>query len=146
MIAFPRCDERTIREQKFKYINTCKFLNLVSKHLSNIESCKHVEYRMEIYSEYDDGYKFNSNVRIFPDVYHRKESDKDTVVDHVLKYHMPELVKEFAESNIVLDSSKLIIGEYIYRMSFNNKRRKWIKLSTKPPIVIVHMKEKGEIL
>lgn len=104
--------------------NTKMLLNLIASHLSTRKCCKGKEYVLTLSGNIPKGYSFNTEVQLFPDKYHRKSSDKSSAIFHILKYHMPYIcncVYEILESNIVP-------GTYVYRLSIDKKRRKWVRL------------------
>ena len=105
------------REENTKYL-----LQLIANHLSSRECCRKKEYQLEISDKYPSGYSFDMEVYVFPDRYHRKESDKDAVVRHILQNHMTHICDE--NYSMLLDT--VIPGVYIYKLSVDEKRRKWI--------------------
>lgn len=107
---------------KDKAYNTKLLLTLISSHLSGRDCCNGREYTLTLSSKYPSGYSFDTEVYVFPDRYHRKESDKDSVIVHVLKNHISEICDE--DLNILLEL--VIPGTYVYRLSIDGRRRKWV--------------------
>ena len=97
---------------------TQAILYQISKHLSSRKSCKEIEYVVEMQNS-ESGPRINMfpYVRVFPDTYHRKQIYEDSVVTHVLKYHVHIDVR-----------NTIVPGTYIYKMSTTRKIRRWEKL------------------
>ena len=107
---------------------TKELLQHISNHLSSRNECKGLEYVVTIG---DDRILFEPfTIFVFPNRYTRCERDKSPVTYHVIQNHMPELeICKDSSGQYVLDTSKLVKGRYKYQISFNNKRRRWIRIN-----------------
>lgn len=97
---------------------TKEFLLGLSKRLSSRKDCRQVEYEVTID---EHGVVFKPEVEVFKNRYQRSECDKVPVQDMVLS----NLVNNYMTDWI---RSYLVPGTYIYKLSFDKKRRQWIKL------------------
>lgn len=97
---------------------TKEFLLGLSKRLSSRKDCRQVEYEVCIN---EDGVVFKPQVEVFKNRYQRSECDKVPVQDIVLS----NLVNNYMSDWI---KSYLVPGTYVYKLSFDKKRRQWIKL------------------
>ena len=97
---------------------TKEFLLGLSKRLSSRKDCRQVEYEVTID---ENGVVFRPGVEVFKNRYQRSECDKVPVQDMVLS----NLVNNYMTDWI---RSYLVPGTYIYKLSFDRKRRQWIKL------------------
>ena len=97
---------------------TKEFLLGLSKRLSSRKDCRQVEYEVCIS---EDEVVFKPQVEVFKNRYQRSECDKVPVQDIVLS----NLVNNYMSDWI---KSYLVPGTYIYKLSFDKKRRQWIKL------------------
>lgn len=96
-------------DERIKY--TEDFLKLIAYRLAGREDLKHVEYEVTIL---ESGHVImNPLVRVFPDRYRRKESDKVDIISFILTF--------------MVCARDFVPGQYIYKNSTNGKRRKWIK-------------------
>lgn len=92
--------------------------------MSNDRNCKNTEYVC---------YILNSEIQLSPTIWvynsnqSRKDSNKTTVLNHVLKYHFPRIVISEVDGKYIVDTSKLIEGLYRYKFSVGKKKRKWIR-------------------
>lgn len=100
---------------------TRQFLNLISSHLSSRSECRNVEYELVISREGE--YTFSISVLICRDMKHRSRSYQDNTIVHIIKYHMPEIGKEFN----MLDTTKIVPGRYVYMYNMKHNLRNWIK-------------------
>lgn len=118
---------------------TEKFLKLITEHLSSRKECRKVAYTCVIYAStqnilksdvYDmyvskSGYciMFHPNVKVYPNIHLRRDANRSTILEHIVRYHLPEL----------LDCDKtctdlLVPGVYQYQISVSGKRRKWVRV------------------
>lgn len=97
---------------------TKEFLLGLSKRLSSRKDCRQVEYEVTID---ENGVVFKPGVEVFKNRYQRSECDKVPVQDMVLS----NLVNNYMSDWI---KSYLVPGTYVYKLSFDKKRRQWIKL------------------
>lgn len=89
-------------------------LRAIAERLSGREDCRKVCYRVTIDH---NGVLMTPHVEVFPNRYHRQESDKVDVVSYVHHYKMP---------NAILPD--FVFGTYEYQLSVDGKRRKWRKV------------------
>ncbi len=103
--------------------NTTKLLNLVAQHLSSRQECRQLTYHMVISRKVDDGSRLEfdlyPNTSVFPDRYHRKSSDRENLLTHILQRHFDETSRT---------SDNFVVGEYKYILSFKGKRRRWTRI------------------
>lgn len=94
---------------------TYDLLHGISTKLSGRHDCRHIEYIVDI----QNGLVNMTPLKlVYPDLHHRKSSDKCDVVDYVL-YNMHTKF-------IFTESTDLVDGTYIYKLSANENMRKWI--------------------
>ena len=100
-----------------KRTSTEKFLKQISAHLSGREDCRQVEFEVDIQTYFDavQVVSIRPEVSVYPDRKHRRVQDKLGVVEHILSFHN--------------DDYALENGKYIYKLSMDKKRRKWMKIS-----------------
>ena len=109
--------------------STLQLLQKVSKRLSGRDDCRFKEYQVTIHKEEElSNISLNPNVDVFPDSHRRKQSDKVSVLrwafnDDVLSGNAYE---EYG--TIVIKNATYSPGLYVYKLSVDNKRRKWMKL------------------
>lgn len=109
--------------------STLQLLQKVSKRLSGRDDCRFKEYQVTIHKEEElSKVSLNPNVDVFPDSHRRKQSDKVSVLrwafnDDVLSGNAYE---EYG--TIVIKNATYSPGLYVYTLSVDNKRRKWMKL------------------
>lgn len=114
-----------------KSILTRDILNSVSKHLAGRKDCKGINYTVTIGTEtVEDCMIFEPvRIRVFPNRYKRQESDKVSVISHVMQEHFPDLYQgPDGMFNVKVDTSKLVKGTYVYESSVDNKRRRWVRI------------------
>lgn len=101
-------------------------LKLIASHLSSRECCRSQLYRVEI--DETGVIRFDPRVQVFHDTYHRKETDRVNVIDHIVMKHLYEMfVCMCPDGSIQVDASMIVPGTYEYQASFDNKRRRWIR-------------------
>ena len=109
--------------------STLQLLQKVSKRLSGRDDCRFKEYQVTIHKEEElSKVSLNPNVDVFPDSHRRKQLDKVSVLrwafnDDVLSGNAYE---EYG--TIVIKNATYSPGLYVYKLSVDNKRRKWMKL------------------
>ena len=101
----------------------------ISHHLSTRSQCKQVNYEVIITS---NSISFRPQLNVFPNIHRRKSSDRQPIVEHILKYHYDsELLSpdacRLSSSAYAILPNKLIPGKYVYRSSIDGKRRKWFR-------------------
>lgn len=99
-------DEPTGQQTEF-------LLKAIADRLSGRDDCRKVCYKVKINHQ---GVVMTPHVEVFPNRYHRQESDKIDIVSYVHQYKMP---------NAML--SGFVFGTYEYQLSVDGKRRKWRK-------------------
>lgn len=119
---------------------TQSLLKCISDHLSGRKDCRRVTYRIAIGVKdknqsatlsddciIDYMVAFLPEIKIFPDTYHRKPTDKVSVISHVISEHFPELLYQ-KNSVLYVDTDRLVKGIYEYQPSFDNKKRRWVRI------------------
>ncbi len=108
------------------------FLRLIAQHLSSRQDCRGIEYTVTIGNEYwDDIVLMDPPKHVYPDKHRRSSADLRPVTEHVLKYHMPELYLPTEDScNLFIDKDKIVPGVYMYQLSVDKKKRRWIKVES----------------
>ena len=104
---FENIDEPRAKQTEF-------LLNAVAKRLSGRDDCRKVPYR--VYIDHN-GVRMNPLIYVFPNRYHRQESDKMDVVSFIHQYKM---------NGALL--SGFVFGVYEYELAYEGKRRKWRKV------------------
>lgn len=135
---------KNVSEEKQKTELTTRVLNCISSHLSGRADCRGMIYRVAIYVRDDDSSTFrnwsedsclgsiffDTIVRVYPDIHHRRDIDRRPVIQHVIIDHFyDELFAGAANGNQVqILRGKLVPGIYEYRPYSNNNRRRWFKI------------------
>lgn len=112
-----------------KYIRTKRFLQEIAKHLAPYTTYSKAEYVCEITNKH---IWVLPEIRIFPNRYNRRDADREPVVDHVMQKHFPDCVKYVegpAKKEKVYNAEKFQMGRYVYKLSADKKRRKWIRIA-----------------
>lgn len=108
---------------------------MISAHLSTRSDCKDVNYHVTIT---ENTISFEPDVKVFPNTHNRKPTDKMSILEHILRYHIDSLVPEDKEemrdsqgryyiTRCKITNCKLFPGTYVYRSSIDGKRRKWFR-------------------
>lgn len=100
--------------------HTRKLLTYISSHIQNKQR---VTYILTIQS---GNILIEPSVFVLPDKHSRKSSDKESVIYHVVRYHMPELLDQ---TNYTYLTDKLIEGKYKFEFSYDKKTRRWFILN-----------------
>lgn len=123
---------------------TSELLQCISAHLSSRKDCRKLEYivyigivddeheRQLTLGELDniaDKVFFYPKRYVYPDRFHRKKSDEIDIIAHVIKEHFPELYVCEDFNSVVVNSALLTPGKYQYILSFDEKKRQWIRVS-----------------
>lgn len=143
---------------------TQQFLQHVSRRLSGRIDCKKVEFRVGIGCRFPGADKitapqildsryifFSPPINVYKDLHHRKELDLRNIVDHVIQEYYDNLILGYdLLGNLIVDTSKFIIGVYDYQLSIDQKRRKWMRnpefvIESKKPICFVNFVKRGSI-
>ena len=90
-------------------------------HLSYREQYRNIEYTVNIS---DNDIVLDPATTVFRDTHNRKESDKDTLIRHVLKYHLINHVENHSEHY----QFNLTKGTYRYQFSYTHKYRRWVRI------------------
>jgi len=127
---------------------TQKFLKCISDHLSGRPECRKLEYRVAIgvqdpkmpsqvtfdelvnpdYNVKDHIY-FYPPIDVYPSTHNRKKSDLQSILHHaIFKHYADELFDKSVDGSIYVKTDKLVPGVYIYQLSMNGKRRRWIRV------------------
>lgn len=126
---------------------TQKFLQCIAQHLSSRRECKGVSYRISIgvhdsmlypheVSMFEKELSnkrvlFHPNTYVFPNQYHRKDTDKVNVVYHVASSHFGDMILSYQEDGCTyVDTDKLVRGVYEYQPSIDNKKRRWVRVES----------------
>ena len=123
---------------------TVDFLKCIATHLSGRKDCRQIEYTVYIgfldeeherqltLSEATDVSNkvfFYPKRSVFPDIHHRRKSDAEDIITHVVKEHFKESLYNDEEFNAVcIQPNKLEPGIYRYILSFDGKKRQWIRV------------------
>lgn len=110
---------------------TKKVLRCISQHLSGREDCRNLEYTVSIYEDTktgDDIVEVSPYISVFPNTFHRKETDKRGIAYHVIRIHFSEIYAQSNTSVVQIKHNSLIHGSYIYRRYKLTRRRKWIRI------------------
>ena len=109
---------------------TTSLMNAIALRLSGRDDCKGINYTLSVIDEGDYQHiVFEPDVVVYPDRYHRKDTDKSQVLVQILTNHFNEHVSKTDEGNVFVDGNTFVCGNYRYVTSFNNKRRKWIRVN-----------------
>lgn len=113
---------------KEKTQKTKEFLQLVALHLSGREDCRGVNYKVTLNE--DKTVLFEPIVMVYPNKHQRKDSDKRIVTRHVLAEHMAYIFEgSDSQGNTLIDTNWIIPGTYEYQSTYDNKRRRWVRVS-----------------
>lgn len=128
---------------------TYQFLHTLSYHLSGRPSCRKLEYFVCIGVDYhkvpiqlnlaqDSSIEvdmknriyFYPEVKVFPDVHTRKKHNLQDVLYHVATKHFYDSVYDGLDEfgRVLMKPDSLVIGVYKYALSFDGRRRRWIKV------------------
>lgn len=121
---------------------TQKFLKAISRRLSGRVDCYRLEYTIGIgcdlpgsgikYDNEADYIFFRPDIYVYKDLHHRKDTDLFKVVDLICHKHFPELILERDDyGQLKIDTSKLSRGIYKYQISFDGKRRRWVRMPSR---------------
>lgn len=109
---------------------TKKVLKSISHHLSGREDCRGIEYAVSIYQDEksgDDIVEVSPFINVFPNTFHRKETDKRGIAYHVIRIHFPEIYSQSSTTVVQVKHNLLVPGRYVYKRYKLTRRRKWIK-------------------
>lgn len=117
---------------------TVEFLRAIAERLSSRESCRRLEYIVNIGCcdnpiipvDATTVVKFYPERSVYPDIHHRHKTDLKDVVDHVMRAKFYDTVydtdDEYGRARFI--EGTLTPGVYKYVLSFDKKRRQWVKL------------------
>jgi len=126
--------------------HTEEFLQAVAERLSGRTDCKKVQYiiyigrapRSEAEAHHSNVLDMKSadrvfilpNYEIYPDIHHRKKTDLVGVLDYILitRFHNSVFNGLNEYGHAVFKPDTLTPGVYQYKLSVDEKRRKWIRL------------------
>ena len=123
-------------------VKTEQFLKCLSTHLSGRAECRGVSYICTIYTTTERRRQldirdilgdtstckivFHPNIAVYPDIHKRHDSSKCSVVEHVLKYHFPEIYKGVdIMGDYCVASNCFVPGVYMYELSVTGRHRRW---------------------
>ena len=113
--------------------NTIEFLNEIAKHASNRSEMKDVEYKVLIMPAPPEEVFYvsviNPYVKCYKDVHSRKPADQSIIDDHVLKYHLSNLI-DHIDNNGNIFMKDVVPGMYQYQKSVTGKRRRWARVES----------------
>lgn len=119
---------------------TQAFLTSIAQHLSSRAECRGVNYRIAIgvndpqiinHNVPENCITFIPNIYVFPDRYHRKDTDKIPIVYHVASAHYSDNLSAYQkEGYAFIDTANLVPGVYEYQSSIDNKKRRWVRLES----------------
>lgn len=108
---------------------TKQLLQSISSHLSYRSCCRQVQYVVTISDNYE--IQMYPDIQVFPNRYNHRKSDKLSVLEHVLREHVPSPYLPLDTDNgckgYVVLSKHFVPGVYTYKLSIDKKRRKWIR-------------------
>lgn len=127
-----------------KAVSTYNVLMSISKHLSSRDDCKGEVYRVAI-GMLDDNQHickswpkdwssntsifFETPVYVFPNTHKRQVTDKMPIIQHIIIDHFPEIFGGAANGcQCQIKPNKLVTGIYEYKLSNNNKSRRWFRV------------------
>lgn len=106
---------------------TESLLRSVATHLSGRVDCRGITYTLCI--DEQQNISFSPNIQVFPSRYRRKQEDKVPVIDHILFTHFSDIfLDRDASGKMVIAPNTLVPGTYEYQPSFDNKRRRWVRI------------------
>jgi len=112
--------------------NTKLLLHNISAHISSRAKLRKVEYIFVIDQQGRCYFKPPTNV--FPDRRFRKKANQLPLVNHVIPTHMADIYLGtlYNAGSIygipVVDITKVHTGEYMYKLSFSDKTRRWVRI------------------
>ena len=131
-----------VSEKQFK--NTKNLLNLISKHLSSREDCNNCNYYVTIYEDLKFPWdvhivlvvgssKIKRRIYVFPDKYHRKQTDKLALLNHLFESHLGEMgeISTFLlhdDKYVCAYKDEFIPGVYVFKQPKGSKKRHWERI------------------
>lgn len=110
---------------------TEQLLRCIAQHLSGRHDCREIQYRVTISEDIEQNcihVEMDPVIKVFPNRYHRKLSDKQSVVSHVLCTHFRELIESNCQDSYRVSINQLVPGEYQYQLSIDHKYRRWTRI------------------
>lgn len=115
---------------------TDSLLKFVAQKLAGRPDCKGVEYWVHISAGQPQKVKFEPAIYVFPNRVNRKRVDKLPVIQHAVitynKHTEPQVssveFEQGQDGSLVIKSEVFIPGHYQYRVSVDQKCRKWFRL------------------
>ena len=121
---------------------TEEFLKAVADRLSSRADCKQVEYvvyigvidtsdTLDVKGAASNTVYFYPRRSVFPNTHRRRKVDLRDIVDHVMRSKFTDTVYSHDNEygHACFKSGTLTPGIYQYTLSFDKKRRKWIRKS-----------------
>ena len=105
------------------------FLRSISSRLAGRPDCRQVEYRISISpNEFGVFVVMTPVVKVFKNAHSRKDADRMTILEWALHKEILEgKACKLGEGIIVNEDVNLDGGKFIYKLSFDKKKRTWIK-------------------
>ena len=103
------------------------FLRSISSRLAGRPDCRQVEYRISICpNEFGMFVVMAPVVKVFRNAHSRKDADRMTILEWAL--HKEILEGKACKLGIIVNEEvNLGGGKFIYKLSFDKKKRTWIK-------------------
>ena len=121
------------KENSTVYRNTVDFLNEIAKHASSRPEMQDVEYKVLIMPAPPEEVFYvsvvNPYVKCYKDLHSRKPADQSIIDDHVLKYHLSNLI-DHIDNNGNIFIKDVVPGMYQYQKSVTGKRRRWARVES----------------
>lgn len=112
--------------------NTKLLLHNISAHISSRAKLRKTEYHFVIDNQ--GRCYFKPPTEVFPNSQFRKRANRLPLLNHVIPTHMKDvyigtLFNEDSTYGVpVVDISQVQVGEYLYKLSFQDKTRKWVRI------------------
>lgn len=99
------------------YNATYSLLKLIASHVSSRPGFNKKEYVVTITDSRE--ILVDPVILVFPNIHNRKQTDKETVLYHILSHHTkdPDTWKD-----------NLLPGKYIYKLDVKRQRRQWMRI------------------
>lgn len=107
--------------------NTCKLLKCISSRLSSRADCKGLEYEVTIFD--DTSLSVVPNVMIFPDTHRRRSCDMISITQYAILSCLSPVSIYRCSDKVVLSKHCLVPGKYVFKLSADKLKRKWINMT-----------------
>ena len=105
--------------------NTKDLLLAVSSRLSSREECRKRSYTLKISGT--GRIQFDPYIEVYPNRYHRNQSDKISVIEYILKQDTFSHLHPTFDSGVAVEATTVVPGTYIYELSVSGAKRRWTK-------------------